>query len=159
MRNLGSLIVALVIISAGCSRSAQKYLESGKSKYDRYDYFGALDDYGKALEKDPRLAEAYYSSGMVLSAIRENSIGISVVRKDVGAPAPRGTNLPDLDVNQEILDYSRAITLDPAFAAAYYRRGLARIAAGRKDSVCIDFKKAVELGSTDALTAMQDHCK
>ena len=34
---------------------AKKYFDSAKIKYDRGDYTGAIADYDKAIELDPRL--------------------------------------------------------------------------------------------------------
>ncbi len=54
--------------------------------------------------------------------------------------------------------YSKAIKINPKYAAAHYNRGLAKIQRGQKGSGCLDLSKAGELGDADALDARKEHC-
>ena len=70
-----------------------------------------------------------------------------------------GDALDDGGKPQEaIADYDKAIALDPAYASAYYNRGITRKNTGDKKRACEDFNKAVELGSELAVK-YADACK
>ena len=62
------------------------------------------------------------------------------------------------DYRGAILDYSRAIEVRPKHAESYYGRGMAEIFLGQKDSGCLDFSKAGELGDADAYEAIKEFC-
>jgi len=51
----------------------------------------------------------------------------------------------DWDLDGAIADYSRALELDPNFAAAYRRRGIAKQAKSDFDGAIADFDRALEL--------------
>ena len=51
-----------------------------------------------------------------------------------------------------IADYTKAIALDPNFAAAYSDRGIAYYMKGDKDQTIADFRKALEIDPSDQLT-------
>ena len=47
-------------------------------------------------------------------------------------------------------DYDQAVKLKPNDGAYYFKRGLLKQVMGDKKGGCKDYKKAVELGCTDA---------
>lgn len=54
-------------------------------------------------------------------------------------------------------DLDSATALDPNFAEAYYWKGVAK--SNLKENPCNDLKKAVDLGFSTALPALQNYCK
>ena len=56
-------------------------------------------------------------------------------------------------------DYSSSIELYPNDAEAYYQRGLVKLLMNNNYDACLDFKRAEELGSQDAKTALKKNCK
>jgi tetratricopeptide (TPR) repeat protein/S1-C subfamily serine protease len=63
----------------------------------------------------------------------------------------RGTAKSELGNEQEaILDYDRAIALNPKFALAYYGRGTAKSALGNKQEAILDYDRAISLNPKDA---------
>ena len=48
--------------------------------------------------------------------------------------------------------------INPNFTDAYHDRGLAKILLGQKDSGCLDFSKAGELGHAQAYEAIKKNC-
>ena len=56
-------------------------------------------------------------------------------------------------------DLNKAIEINPNDALAYGNRGLSKIALGQKDSGCLDFSKAGEMGYMDAYDAIKEYCQ
>jgi tetratricopeptide (TPR) repeat protein len=70
MRNryvVATLMVALMAVLAGCTRNPEaakrKYLQSGMKYMDQKKYDSAVIQFKKALQVDPRFAEAHYELG------------------------------------------------------------------------------------------------
>jgi tetratricopeptide (TPR) repeat protein len=57
-----------------------------------------------------------------------------------------------------IEDYTRAITLNPNFAEAYFNRGLAFILENNRPDGCFDLDKGVLLGYKDGTSLLQSLC-
>jgi len=58
-----------------------------------------------------------------------------------------------------ILDYNKAIEINPTEGKYYFRRGLAKIKSGQTDSGCLDLNKAKELGYEKAADEIKNDCK
>ena len=84
----------------------------------------AIADYAKAIEIDPRYANAYVGRGMVYRLKGDN--------------------------DHAIADYTQAIEINPRYAIAYFNRGSAFEAKGEHDRAIADFTKAIELTPQDA---------
>jgi len=74
-------------------------------------------------------------------------------------------NLPiNLTLDQYLEKYfkytktNKAIELDPKDTDAYSNRGVAKLILGQKDSGCLDFSKAGELGYAKAYEAIKEFC-
>jgi tetratricopeptide (TPR) repeat protein len=63
------------------------------------------------------------------------------------------------DFKGGIDDYTRAIEINPEYAAAYYNRGSVKIVLGQKDSARMDLIKAGELGIPMAYEAIKRYCQ
>jgi tetratricopeptide (TPR) repeat protein len=73
------------------------YFQNAFNEYERGEFGDALADYNKAIELNPRFAEAYNNRGNL--------------KQDEG------------DTEDAFADYQRAIKLKPDFGVAYYNRG------------------------------------
>jgi tetratricopeptide (TPR) repeat protein len=80
---------------------------------------GAIEDYHRAIQLNPRLPVFYSNRGNV--------------RQDRG------------DLEGSIADYDFAIKLDPSFAKAYGNRGLARLLQGNRLAADEDFYHCLKL--------------
>jgi len=110
---------------------ADAFIKSGIDKDKNKDYKGAISDYSKVLVIDPDNAEAYCKRGLSKKELR--------------------------DYPGAIADCSKAIEIEPE-GSYYYARGCCEIESGKKDSGCLDFKKAVELGYKKAKQASKENC-
>jgi lipoprotein NlpI len=113
------LAASLIIPTYGIAETAADYNNRGIAKVGKGDVDDAIADYNRALELDPKFADAY------------NNRGIAKVRKG--------------DFDGAIADYSRALKLDPKFAAAYRRRGIAEQDESDFDGAIADYNRALEL--------------
>jgi tetratricopeptide (TPR) repeat protein len=99
--------------------AAEEFRKHGLEKEDRDDFPGAIADFTRAIELDPRDAEAWMNRG-----------------------AARG-RLGQLD--EAIADMDRAIALRPDFALAYQNRGVSRGMKGDHAGAIDDYTRAIEL--------------
>ena len=88
------------------------------------DKVGAIADYTKAIELDPKSVEALNNRGTAKSEIGDKQ----------GA----------------IVDYTRVIELDPSFVPAYINRAAEKLDLGDKPGVIADLLVAAKLGDLGA---------
>ena len=60
VRTSSALFFLLLVFCAGCNRDPKKFLAKGNASYDQGKYPEALIYYGRALQLDPRYAEAHF---------------------------------------------------------------------------------------------------
>ena len=63
-----ALMAVLLVVATGCKgnpeKAKKKYLESGLSYVDKKQYDAAVIQFKKALQVDPKYAEAHYQLGL-----------------------------------------------------------------------------------------------
>ena len=62
------------------------------------------------------------------------------------------------DYRGAIADYTKRIELNSDYAEAYFNRGITKLILGQKDSECLDFSKAGELGYSKAYNLIRKYC-
>jgi tetratricopeptide (TPR) repeat protein len=125
-------------------------------------YPEALDHLQKVLDANPTsaqiraiMAQAALEGGMtdrgleLLKGLDDASVKDADVFFNVGVNLINA-NRPD----EAIVYFGKAVTLDPAYADGYFRRGLAHLQRGRNAEAKADLKKFVELQPTGAQTDM-----
>ena len=130
MRGLPLILLLLLIAgftactSASESRAREHY-DNGRAKDERADVDGAIEEYTKAIEADPKFVKAYLN---------------------------RGLGRRTKDQNEEaIADFTKVIELDPTVLQAYMSRGVARIFTKDLDGAVADFTKLLELDPRPAM--------
>ena len=98
----------------------EKYFNQGLNKAKAGDYYGAINDYTKALMISPNYALAYYNRGFSKDKLK--------------------------DYNGAISDYNKAIELDPNYTSAYYNRGISKYYTNDLKGACEDARKSGSLG-------------
>jgi tetratricopeptide (TPR) repeat protein len=112
---------------------ADDYFVSGVQKYQKGDYQGALANFNRTIQLDPKSSGAYYNRAILKTdnlndpqgALADYNRAISIEPNSAIAYNNRG-NLKEDKLNDSpggLADYSRAIQLDPNFAIAYNNRG------------------------------------
>jgi len=115
----------------GYGQTAIQYFNRGNTKYNQGDYTGAIADYTKAIEIDPKSPSAYNNRGNVkcklqdyTGAIADYTKAIEIDPKFVEAYFNRGSTKDRLrDIAGAIEDYSKAIEISPDYDEAYWARG------------------------------------
>jgi tetratricopeptide (TPR) repeat protein len=111
------LIVFLFLFSCGPEYT---YLRRGIAYYNDSQYDQAISDFTKALEINPRDADAYSNRG---SVYREKG-----------------------QYEQAISDSNKALEINPNFGMAYYQRGRVYYLKGEYNKSWNDIKKTQDLG-------------
>jgi tetratricopeptide (TPR) repeat protein len=117
------------------------------------DLDGAIADYDRAIQLDPKDAAIYNNRGLAKqekgdldAAIVDFNRAIQLNPKDAVACSNRGNAKRDKgDLDGAILDYNRAIRSDPKYAYAYYDRGLAKKQKSDLDGAIADYNRVIEL--------------
>lgn len=127
------LLVVFCIGLNAVGQTSEEFNYRGVAKDELKDYKGAIEEYTKAIAKNPKNAMAFYNRGISKDNLKDHKGAIE--------------------------DYTKAIALNPSDAEAYYYRGLSQIALNQKDSGCADLRKASELGSEEAAGLSKQLCK
>jgi len=123
IRALPAWIVMIVAAGGAIAQDADSYVASGDAKRAAGDLAGAVADYSKAIELDPRNAPAYSSRGYAKKQQH--------------------------DLDGAIADQTKAIAIDPRYADAFTWRGIARHEKHDFVGAIADFTKAIELDPKD----------
>lgn len=113
---LSSALLLLFAATSFAQQTADEYLKRGKELFEKKDYLQALENFDKAVELNPTLAEAYYFRARV-----------------------------QLDDRKAEADFNKAIELNPAYPEAYFRRGLMKDLSGDSAAALRDYNRAIEL--------------
>jgi lipoprotein NlpI len=147
-----------VVLSAGIAQtSAVDYFNRGVAEKANGDFEGAIADYNRAIELDPKYSAAYSNRGNAKQAkgdldgaIADCNRAIELDPKDAVAHKNRGVAKKSKgDLKGAIADYTRAIELDPKYSAAYFHRGIAKQAKGDLKGAIDDINGAIERNNQD----------
>lgn len=100
-------------------------LSTAKAKYKERDFLGALTEYTRIIQLNPRLALAYCCRGVTYYRLG--------------------------DAENAKIDYDWAIELDPLLDVAYYRRGFLAYIAKNYSAAIEDYNRTIELNPEFAL--------
>lgn len=128
----------------------EAYCQRGISKQWLNDHQAALSDFNKAIDLDSLYAEAYCSRA--LSKVNGGDIRGRDMRGVIAI-------LSRDQYQKAEADYTKAIEINPEYAIAYMGRGILRILIDQKDSACLDFSKAKQLGYIDAKEELKKWCE
>ena len=140
---------------------ASDWYYKGIIKANKKDYQGAIEDFTKAIEMNPRYASAYYQRGLIYANYARGKI----LRSD--GTLPGCVRVDEYSItcevkvtgnwkqqNQELAmeNFNRAIEISPRYAAAYHQRGL--IQEKRRDKLK-DLQVAAEIYHSQALRYLE----
>lgn len=114
-------------------QKALEHYSRGNCKKLLKDFKGAIQEFNRALEYNPKFAEAYYKRG--------------------------NTKLLLDDISGAEIDYDRAIELNPKLAEAFNNRALLKRTIGDEEGSRLDFFEAGKLGHVNALHIRKEYCR
>ena len=174
------LLFFLVFSKAGYSQTADDYKDRGDKKVKLKDLTGAIAEYTKAIQINPKHAMSYLSRASCKSeledhrgAIIDYTVFISLFaanyrhiynNEDYDAMLNLGFNSRGYskfilrDYSGALLDYNTAISANPKDSRSYNQRGFVKILLNDKEGGCLDFSKAGELGYTKAYRNIKEYC-
>lgn len=126
------VIFALLFSSNAYAQTVEEYFNKGNTKIEAGDNNGAIQDYNKAIEINPKLDAAFRNRA--------------------------AAKIELTDYQGAVLDYNKAIELNPK-VDSYYNRGVVKNSKADYDGACVDWRKATELGHTEALRLVKEYCK
>jgi serine/threonine protein kinase len=137
-------------------QNAEDYFRQGVLRDEEFqDFSGALDNYNKAIELNPKYADAYRNRGTLKfgqfedlsGALADYSKAIELDPQcDSSDYNNRGMVKENLnDISGALADYSKAIEIDPKCNIAYSNRGLLKGSLNDITGALADFNKAIKL--------------
>lgn len=145
------LSATLILVSCGQENIKAK-LEAAKSHYNRgCDYSKkserdkALSEFNKAIEIDPRYAEAYYERGFIYYTQGGIYGGKSLEGGDKGLKDQATANF-----TKAIADFTKAIEINPGYVEAYFHRRTAYMVTKQPDLAISDCNKLIEIDPENA---------
>ncbi len=144
---------------SGEQTSAENLVKSGKDKFTVKDFDGAIEDFTKAIETDPKHTVAYSNRGTTYLYKRDFDKAFEDFNKSIELdPANpvsylnRGTAFMNReeafnrqDIDKAIADFTKATELDPNYYKAYKFRAAAYRKADKQDLAETDERKAIML--------------
>jgi tetratricopeptide (TPR) repeat protein len=132
---------------------AEAFNNRGRSRQDKGDLEGALQDYDQAIRLNPEngipfanRACARHDKGDIEGSLRDCDEAIRLNPELAGAYHNRGRSRQAKgDVEGALQDLDQAIHLDPRFAIAFYGRGLIHKMQNDPNGAIADFQKYLEL--------------
>jgi tetratricopeptide (TPR) repeat protein len=134
-------------------RYAEAYFYRGLLYFNNGDVEQALDDYNAAIDLAPTFYEALYRRGYIYARIlgdqeqaRADFDASIQIHPTAYAHCKRGElRAAAGDVEGGLLDTTRAIELDPAYACAYYSRGNMYLNSGQPEEAVADFSRYLQM--------------
>jgi len=132
---------------------AKFYYNKGLEKYNQGQYQDSINDFERALEKSPNLAEAFSYRGQakaelgdINGAIADYNHLLLIQSKNAEVYKNRANAYHKLkDYDAVIQDYNQALDINPNFALAYYHRGCTYLELENQQRAIEDLRRAAEL--------------
>ena len=147
-------------LTAFAQRTAKDFERSGLAKQRSGDYQGAIADYSRAIELNPKYAIAYKDrasakglAGDDEGALADCNEAIELNPRYALAYANRGGAKGEKgDLDGAEADCNRALELDPNCALAYDNRGTIKSRKDDLDGAIADYDQAIKLSPKNAFT-------
>lgn len=123
-------------INVNASEEEKRLYNLGTTANSQGDYKIAIEYFSKVIKMNPNFSEAHVNRGTAYSRLRNPDAADSL-------------KFLDEQINNAILDFDKAIELDPKNGYAYYNRAVAKWMKGVSEEAVLDIKKAKELGFND----------
>lgn len=143
------MVAAFLIVSGQAQTTAEEFLKRGIVRLENKQYIEAESDFNKAVELNPKLAEAYFWRAHVRfndeKIFADYDKAIELKPDYAMAFYKRGLRKSFTDNKAALVDYNKAIELDPKIPDAYLSRALVYLLANNYKLAIADYTKLIEL--------------
>lgn len=137
---------------------AAKYASRGDDYFNAGNYKSAIEEYSRAIEKDPSYDAAYENRGVAHErqgdynrAIADHTKALEINSNDALYYFNRGlAYYRKEDFDRAIADYTKAIAINPDYTSAYNNRGVIYKSRKDYDRAIADFNKTISLNPNHA---------
>jgi len=138
-----SAAAIIAVIAAGCAKKPAQdertLIQTGIQSFQHGEYQKALDMFTKAVDANPKDAEAHFFKGNALALMGKKQEAIAEWDKAIqlapNVPQPyfnEGNAYADLGKDKEAVNaYNKAIEKNPTYAKAYYNKSMILSRMGR----------------------------
>ncbi|MEO7311497.1 MAG: WG repeat-containing protein [Chitinophagaceae bacterium] len=139
--------------TTGNEKLAADYISSGDKKFGSKNYKGAIADYNKATDLDPKNLGGYFNRAECLKETEDYSGAIldydrilELYKDNPGSYFDRAECKYQLkNYAAAIKDYDKAIELYPGHVNAYFYRGISKMILNNYTDAIQDYSKVIEL--------------
>ena len=129
-------------------------LDKGYEQYDKGEFTEAVKSFNRAIEIDPKNAEAHFLRAMTYQGLALSKLAIADLKKAILLKTDYAEAFQQLGyiylVGQApvlaIEAFDKAILLIPEVAELYVNRGSAQCMLGNREQATRDYQKAQEMG-------------
>jgi len=143
------MVAAFSAVAAQAQTTAEEFLKRGIVRLENKQYIEAESDFNKAVELNPKLAEAYFWRAQVRfndeKIFADYDKAIELKPDYAMAFYKRGLRKSFTDNKAALVDYNKAIELDPKIPDAYLSRALVYLLANNYKLAIADYTKLIEL--------------
>src|SRR5262249_1146957 len=130
----------------------QAYLRRGMAYLAKKQHAEAVKDFTRALESNPKNADAHYNRGLAHLPLKEHDPAVAGLHPvlEIGPGekvySERGlARLRQGKYKAAIQDFTQAVRMAPTDSEAYFNRGVAYLRARDNDAAIADFTEAIRL--------------
>ncbi len=141
----------------GFSSDAALYNNRGVIRFYQNDMLGALDDYNRALQLDPKRADTYIARALIYKRQGKKDLSLQDINQAIElhpdfarAYYERAKIYRENNLAQSLSDYGKSIELDPKMFSAYLERGDIYLMSQNIVGALNDFNQALLLNPKDA---------
>jgi tetratricopeptide (TPR) repeat protein len=158
LKNITLFLLITLVFSITKAQTAEDFFKEGEAKSKQRDFSAAIEEYSKAIDKDPKFWNAYVKRAFCFGltdnyekAVEDYTIVIAAEPEKIYAYQSRGSAHYKLGHYPEALaDFNKVLELDPKNQEAYNNRGFVKKAMGNKDEACKDWYTSKKMGNEEA---------
>lgn len=133
--------------------SASVYLDKGLSEYNQNNTNGAINNFLKAIEIDPKYAQAYNNLGCIYSDKSDLETAFFYLKKAIEINpnfAEAYYNIGNAykrkkEIENSIIYYKKAISINPRYTSAYFNLGNTYFEINQLETAILYAQKAIEI--------------
>mgnify|MGYP001473938842 CR=1 FL=1 len=149
------------------AETATFYINLGIDKAELGDHYGAISNFTKAIEINPKSFLAYYNRANSKDELKDSYGAIADYTKAIEinpnyyqAYTNRGMAKDDIkDYWGAIADYTKAIEINSSSVISYINRGVTKFKIGDKKGACLDARAGKSLGASNGSKAVELLCQ